>query len=129
METAGIILLGIVAGVFSGLLGIGGGTVVVPALFEYRGALRRRQLRRLAPDLHLAGQHSSAAAQLVSDAIATQCVRALDRVMAAGPAMAKELREPVYRWLANFAGFRGKQKALRREFEEYLERKVARDLL
>ncbi len=35
METAGIILLGIVAGVFSGLLGIGGGTVVVPALVYF----------------------------------------------------------------------------------------------
>lgn len=35
MTEAGLVLIGIVAGVFSGLLGIGGGTVVVPALVYF----------------------------------------------------------------------------------------------
>ncbi len=35
MEAAAYVLLGIVAGIFSGLLGIGGGTVVVPALVYF----------------------------------------------------------------------------------------------
>ena len=104
-------------------------TVLAPALFEYRGALRRRHPRPLQPDLHLAGQHSSAAAQLVCERVATQCVRALDRLLATEPALAKDLRAPAYRWLADFAGLRGKTKAVRREFEQYLERKVDRDLL
>lgn len=35
MTETGLVLIGIVAGVFSGLLGIGGGTVVVPALVYF----------------------------------------------------------------------------------------------
>ena len=37
MIMAGYVLLGAVAGVFSGLLGIGGGTIVVPALAYFFG--------------------------------------------------------------------------------------------
>ena len=103
--------------------------VIVPGLFEYRGALQRRQTRRVAHDLHLAAQHSSAAAQLVCEHAATQCVRAFDRLLAADPVMPKHLREEAYQWLAGFAGLKGKQKELRKEFERHLQRKVERDLL
>lgn len=103
-------------------------TVVVPSLSGYRAVLLRRH-RRLDEALHLAGQHSSATAQLVCERVAAQCVRALERVLATEPAMPKYLREEVYHWLPRLPGLRGKEKALRKEFERYLERKVERDLL
>jgi nucleoside 2-deoxyribosyltransferase len=103
-------------------------TVVVPSLHDYRGVLISRR-RRLDEALHLAGQHSSATAQLVCERVAGQCVRALDRVRTTAPAMPKYLREEVYHWLFQLAGLRGKEKTLRKEFERFLERKVERDLL
>lgn len=103
-------------------------TLLVPSLFAYRGSLQKRR-RRIDPALHLAGQHSSAAGQLVCDHIAAQCVRAFDRVLATDPALPRHLREETYQWLPLMCGLRGKQKDLRREFEHHLERKVERDLL
>ena len=103
-------------------------TVVVPSLFDYRAHLKRRS-PRLDEALHLAGQHSSAHAQTVCERIAAQCVRALERVLATEPAMPKYLREEAYHWLALLPALRGKEKALRKEFEHYLERKVEHDLL
>jgi hypothetical protein len=45
------------------------------------------------------------------------------------PALPKYLREEAYHWLSMLPAFRGKQKALRKEFEHYLEHKVERALL
>jgi hypothetical protein len=104
-------------------------TVVVAGLPDYRAALLRRQRRRLEPTLHLAGQHSSAAAQLLCEHIAAQCVRALDRVRTLEPVLPKYLREEIYQWLALAPALRGTAKELRKEFERALERKVERDLL
>jgi len=104
-------------------------TVVAPGLFDYRNALQRRRQRRIEHALQLAGQHSSAAAQLVCEHVASQCVRAFDRLLAVEPVMPKHLREEVYQWLALLPALRGKEKALRREFEHHLEAKVERDLL
>ena len=104
-------------------------SVIVPSLFNYRGALQRRQRRRIDHALHLAGQHSSAAAQLVWEHVAAQCVRAFDRVLGMEPVMPKHLREEAYQWLALAPALRGKEKELRKEFERHLERKVERDLL
>jgi nucleoside 2-deoxyribosyltransferase len=103
-------------------------TVVVPSLPDYRGVMQGRR-RRLDDALHLAGQHSSATAQLVCERVAAQCVRALERVLTIEPVMPKYVREEVYHWLARLPALRGKEKALRKEFERYLERKVERDLL
>jgi nucleoside 2-deoxyribosyltransferase len=102
--------------------------VILPGLFDYRGALQRRT-RRLEHALHLAGQHSSAAAQLVCEHIAAQIVRAFDRLLEAEPVLPRHLREEAYQWLALSTGLRGKEKALRKEFERVLEHKVERDLL
>lgn len=102
--------------------------ILSPSLFDYRAVLPRRH-RHLDDALRLAGQHSSAAAQVVCERIAAQCVRAFDRLLATEPAMPKHLREEAYQWLALLPGFRGKEKALRKEFERHLERKVERNLL
>jgi nucleoside 2-deoxyribosyltransferase len=104
-------------------------TIIVPGLPGYRAAVQRRPSRRWDHVLHLAGQHSSAAAQLVSEQVAAQCVRALDRVLSLPPVMPRHLREEAYQWFPLLTGLRGKEKALRREFEDYLEQKVERDLL
>jgi nucleoside 2-deoxyribosyltransferase len=103
--------------------------VIVPSLFDYRGALQRGRRRGVDHALHLAGQHSSVAAQVVWERVAAQCVRAFDRVLATPPVMPKHLREEAYQWLALAPALRGKQKELRKEFEHHLERKVERELL
>lgn len=104
-------------------------SVIVPSLFNYRGALQRRSRHRLDHAVHLAGQHSSAAAQLVWEQVAAHCIRAFDRVIAMEPVMPKHLREEAYQWLALAPALRGKEKDLRKEFEHHLQRKVERDLL
>jgi len=101
--------------------------VVINSLDTYKTSSARR--RRLDEVVRLAGQHSSAAAQLASEQIATACVRALDRVREIKPIMPKFLREEVFNWLAIMPGLRDKQKVLRKEFEKILERKVDKDLL
>jgi hypothetical protein len=101
--------------------------VVIDSLATYKTTSVRR--RRLDEVVRLAGQHSSAAAQLACEQIAGACVRALDRVREIKPIMPGHLREEVYNWLALMPGLRGKQRALRREFEKVLERKVDKDLL
>lgn len=102
-------------------------SVLLPSLMDYRGALPRH--RRLDHALRLAGQHSSAAAQVVCERVAAQCVRAFERLLVTEPVMPKHLREEAYQWLALFPGLHGKEKTLRREFERHLENKVERDLL
>jgi nucleoside 2-deoxyribosyltransferase len=101
--------------------------VVINSLATYKTTSARR--RRLDEVVRLAGQHSSAAAQLASEQIATACVRALDRVFEIEPIMPRYLREEVYNWLAIMPGLRDKQRTLRKEFEKILERKVDKDLL
>lgn len=101
-------------------------TVVVPSLAQYRGRLQRR---RVDDAVRLAAQHGSATAQLVCEQMAALCVRALERVLGSEPTMPKYLREEAYHWLAQLPALRGKQKALRKEFEHYLETKVEKDLL
>ncbi len=103
-------------------------SVIVPSLFDYRGTLSRRH-QRLDDAMRLAGQHSSAAAQVVTERVAAQCVRAFDRLITVEPRMPKHVREEVYQWLALAPALHGKQKELRKEFERALERKVERDLL
>jgi nucleoside 2-deoxyribosyltransferase len=102
--------------------------VFVNSLLAYKSIMKRRH-RKLDEIIRLAGQHSSADAQRLCDEVAAACVRALDRVRELEPVMPRYLREQVYNWLALMPGLRGKEKALRKEFERYLERKVERDLL
>lgn len=102
--------------------------VRVNSLTAYKMIMKRRH-KKLDEIIRLAGQHSSADAQLMCEAIAATCVRALDRVVAMNPVMPKYLREEAYHWLALMPALHGKEKALRKEFERYLEHKVGRDLL
>jgi nucleoside 2-deoxyribosyltransferase len=102
--------------------------VSIDGLGAYKAILKKRR-RRLDEVIRLAGQHSSADAQRMCDEVAAAVVRALDRVREAEPVMPRHLREEVYNWISLMPGLRGKEKALRREFEHHLERKVQRDLL
>ena len=102
--------------------------VVIDSLDSYKAAMRRR------PEtndevVRLAGQQSTADAQRMCEQIAQACVRAFDRAIEIEPVMPKHLREEVYNWLALMPGLRGKEKALRKEFEHILEQKVERGLL
>jgi hypothetical protein len=102
--------------------------VLVNSLASYKSIMKRRH-RKLDEIIRLAGQHSSADAQRLCEEVAAACVRALDRVRELEPVMPRYLREQAYNWLALMPGLRGKEKALRKEFERYLERKVERGLL
>jgi hypothetical protein len=102
--------------------------VSIDGLGSYKAILRKRH-RKLDEVLRLAGQHSSADAQRLCDDVASVIVRVLDRLRKAEPVMPRHLREEVYNWLSMMPALHGKEKALRREFESYLERKVQRSLL
>ncbi len=102
--------------------------LTLDGLASYKAILRKRQ-RRIDEVMRLAGQHSSADAQRMCDEVAAFVVRALDRVREIEPVMPRHLREEVYNWIPMMPGLRGKEKALRREFEKHLERKVQRNLL
>jgi nucleoside 2-deoxyribosyltransferase len=97
------------------------------SLDAYKMLMKRRH--KLDEVIRLAAQHSSADAQRMCEQIAAACVRALDRVLDEEPVMPKHLREEIYNWLPLIPGLHGKEKALRKEFEAYLERKVEFDLL
>ena len=98
------------------------------SLAAYKVILKKRQ-RRIDEVIRLAGQHSTADAQRMCDEVAGAVVRAFDRVREVEPVMPRHLREEVYNWIPMMPGLRGKEKALRREFEHHLERKVQRNLL
>jgi len=97
-------------------------------LGAYKAILKRRH-RKIDEVIRLAGQHSSADAQRLCDDIAASVVRAFDRIRETEPVMPRHLREEVYNWMSLMPALRGKEKALRREFEGFLERKVQRSLL
>lgn len=98
-------------------------------LLQKRKARARSRRRRLDDVTRLAGQHASATAAEVCDALARGVVRALDRVIATEPVMPKYLREEVYHWLALMPGLRGREKPARKTMERILEEKVKRGLL
>ncbi len=102
--------------------------VVANSLGNYKVIAKRRQ-RSLDDILRLAGQQSSADAQLMCEHVAAQCVRALDRAILLKPALPKRLRNDVYKWLALMPGLRGKDKALMKELAAIMENKVSKRLL
>jgi nucleoside 2-deoxyribosyltransferase len=102
--------------------------ILLDGLGAYTAILKKRH-RKLDEVIRLAGQHSSADAQRMCDDIAAAVVRGFDRVREVEPVMPRHLREEVYNWIPLMPGLRGKEKALRREFEHHLERKVQRNLL
>ena len=102
-------------------------TVVTPAFPNYRVANAKH--KRLPGATRLAGQYSTAAAQVVCDRIATLVVNALERLLRTEPVMPKHLRIEVYNWLAIAPNMGGRPKDLRKALEKMLERKVKKDLL
>jgi len=103
--------------------------VIVDSLGSYKTSMKRRSISQIDEIVRLAGQHSSVDAQRMCEQIAQACVRALDRAGAMEPHMPRHLREEVYNWLALMPGLKGKEKALRKNFERILREKVERDLL
>lgn len=102
-------------------------TVIAPSLPDYRAASLKH--KRLPRATRLAGQYSTAAAQVVCDRVAAGVVKALERVLRMDPVMPKHLRVEIYNWLAIMPNFRGRPKQLRKELEKILENKVRKDLL
>ncbi len=103
--------------------------VIVDSLGVYKTKMKGRGRHPTDEVVRLAGLHSSANAQLMSEHIADACVRALDKVVVMEPRLPKHLREEVYQWLALMPGLRGEEKTLRRKMEQRLKAKVERDLI
>jgi nucleoside 2-deoxyribosyltransferase len=102
-------------------------TVVTAGFPAYRQVNLKH--KRLPGPTRLAGQYSTAAAQVVCDRTATMVVNALERILRTDPIMPKHLRVEVYNWLAIMPKFHGRPKELRKALEKVLERKVRKDLL
>jgi len=102
--------------------------VVANSLRDYKVITKQRR-RKLDDTIRLAGQQSSADAQLMCEHVAAQCVRALDRALQLKPALPKRLRSDVYKWIALMPGLRGKTNILNKELKTILDGKVAKRLL
>ena len=102
--------------------------VVANSLGDYKVITKQRR-RKLDDTIRLAGQQSSADAQLMCEHVASQCVRALDRALQLKPALPKRLRSDVYKWIALMPGLRGKTNILNKELKTILDGKVAKRLL
>jgi nucleoside 2-deoxyribosyltransferase len=103
--------------------------VKAASLIDYR-ILQKTRLRKATSDItRLAGQHASATASIICDRIASQTVRALNRVVKKPATLPTELRQDVYQWLALMPGLQGKNKELRAQLEKFLEQKVLRGVL
>jgi nucleoside 2-deoxyribosyltransferase len=102
--------------------------VVANSLGDYKVITKQRR-RKLDDTIRLAGQQSSADAQLMCEHVAAQCVRALDRALQLKPALPKRLRSDVYKWIALMPGLRGKTNILNKELKTILDGKVAKRLL
>ena len=102
--------------------------VVANSLGDYKVITKQRR-RKLDDTIRLAGQQSSADAQLMCEHVAAQCVRALDRALQLKPALPKRLRSDVYKWIALMPGLRGKINVLNNELKTILDGKVAKRLL
>ncbi len=99
------------------------------SLIDYR-VLQKSRLRKAPDDItRLAGQHASATASIICDRVATQVVRALNKVLKTPPVMPAKSRPDVYAWLALMPGLKGKKKELHGHLAKLLERKVLRGLL
>ena len=102
--------------------------VVANSLGDYKVITKQRR-RKLDDTIRLAGQQSSADAQLMCEHVASQCVRALDRALQLKPALPKRLRSDVYKWIALMPGLRGKTNILNKELKTILDGKVAKRML
>ncbi len=98
------------------------------ALYKAASSARAKNTGKLNAVSRLAGQHAAATAQLATEQIATQAVRALNRALAIRPTLAAPLRPDVYKWLAAMPGFRGKPKDLQKTYAALLTAKTLRGL-
>jgi nucleoside 2-deoxyribosyltransferase len=104
-------------------------TVVVPSLFAYRGALQRPKRHAAGAEGSVAGQDGVGAAEFVTERIARECMRGLERVLGERAVLPRRLREDAYDWLRACAGLAGKPNDVRREFRRQLQHKVGAGLL
>ena len=102
-------------------------TIVLDSLASYKAIIKRRQ-RTMDEIIRLAGQHvrperSECATKWPGPACG------LSSGCATRAGHARYLREEIFNWLPLMPGLSGKEKALRKEFEHYLEVKVEKGLL
>lgn len=103
--------------------------VRMDSLIDYRVLQQKRHPKTVDDITRLAAQHSSAAAGMISDRVATKVVQALNSLLKTPPVMTAAMRESVYDWLAVMPGLQGKKKELKAKLAALLEQKINRGLL
>ncbi len=98
-------------------------------LIDYRVSLKRSTPVNMTLPQRLRQRRASKTLREISEALVPKIIAALDRAAALPPALAHELRNDVYAWLAAMPGFKDRPAKLRRQLTEILQAKIDRGLL
>ncbi|GAB5559087.1 MAG: hypothetical protein SynsKO_07340 [Synoicihabitans sp.] len=99
------------------------------SLIDYRVLQQKTVKSSVSISTRLTRHHASKTVDAVGRELAKRVITSLDSVRELPPALAPELRENVYAWLAQMPGLKGRSKALHTQLAQILQTKIERGLL